>query len=101
MSIGKWVTKIEIGNFLVALSTTGLMALGVIPMSIMLLVILALIFLVIGVIGRYVDGVKDDTERLRKYEEYLNGGNTPTEDSTGVVSNSTRDERVQRKDIGT
>lgn len=70
--ISSWILKIEIGNLLIALSTTGLMALGVFPMSITLLVTLAIILGVMGVIGRYIDSVEDDIERLIKYEEHLN-----------------------------
>ena len=70
-SLSQLLTKIEIGNFLIALSTSGLMALGVVPMSLSLLVALAILFLLIGIVGRYVDAVKDDEQRLEKYEQNL------------------------------
>lgn len=84
-SISFWILKIEIGNFLVAISTTGMMALGILPMSISILITLAILFMIIGVIGRYIDSVEDDIERLIKYEEHLNQNS-----SSGVPdSNST------------
>lgn len=88
-SLSQLLTKIEMGNFLIALSTSGLMALGVVPMSLSLLVALAVLFLLIGIVGRYVDAVKDDEQRLKKYEQHLgkcagNGG----EDSSNRVSDS-------------
>lgn len=96
LSLSKLLTHIEIGNFLVALSTSGLMALGVIPMSLPLLIGLAILFLIIGVIGRYVDAVKDDEQRLMKYEEHLDkhsgaGG----EDSPHDVLDSDRADALQ------
>ncbi len=75
-SYSKIVSRINIGNLLVAVSTTGMMTLGVLPMSITTIVVFAGLFLVLGVIGRYVDSVEDDMERLMKYEEYL--GTTPS-----------------------
>lgn len=89
MSISEYIVGIEIGNFLVALSTTGLMALGVIPMSLTLLVALALLLLVIGVIGRYIDSVRDDAKRLKTYEKYL------TESVTSTVPHPSGDESAQ------
>lgn len=88
-SIKLWLTGLEIGNFLVAISTTGLMALGVIPMSLTLLIVLALLLLVIGVIGRYIDSVRDDAKRLKTYEKYL------TESVTSTVPHPSGDESAQ------
>ena len=65
------LTRIEIGNILIAVSTTGLMALGVIEMSLSLLLLFAFILVILGVIGRYVDSIKDDKERLELYAEHL------------------------------
>lgn len=65
------LTRIEIGNILIAVSTTGLMALGVIEMSLSLLLLFAFILVILGVIGRYVDSIKDDKERLEVYAEHL------------------------------
>ena len=47
------------------------MALGVFPVSLPLLISLAVIFLVLGIIGRYIDAVEDDVERLLKYEKHI------------------------------
>ena len=63
---------IEIGNVLVAISTTGFMAVGILPMSLTTLIILAIILLILGIVGRYMDEVQDDKERLKIYEESLN-----------------------------
>ena len=95
-SLAQWLTKIEIGNFLIALSTSGFMALGIVPMSLSLLVALAVLFLLIGIVGRYVDAVKDDEQRLKKYEQHLgkcagNGG----EDSSNRVSDSSGADALQ------
>ena len=70
-SIRSHIAGLEAGNLCIALSTTGLMALGAIPMSLPLLITLAAVLVVIGVIGRYVDAVEDDVERLLKYEEHI------------------------------
>lgn len=70
-SIRSRFVGLEVGNFCVALSTTGLMAIGVIPMSLPTLIVLALMLLVIGIIGGYIDAVEDDVERLLKYEKYI------------------------------
>lgn len=71
LSIRSHVAHIQIGNFLVSVSTTGLMALGVVPMSLTVLIVLAIFLFLIGVIGRYIDSVEDDVERLLKYEEHI------------------------------
>lgn len=73
-SIRSTIAGIEIGNFLIAISTTGMMSLGIVPMSISMLILLAVLFIVLGVVGRYVDAVEDDVERLLKYEEHLSKG---------------------------
>ena len=98
-SLSQLLTKIEIGNFLIALSTSGLMALGVVPMSLSLLVALAVLFLLIGIAGRYVDAVKDDEQRLKKYEQHL-GKHTGSgcEDSSSRVSDSSGDDALQPKE---
>lgn len=75
-SVKGWLASVEIGNLLASLSTTGLMAIGVVPMSLPLLISLAVLLFVIGVIGRYVDSVEDDIERLIKYEEHLDKSTT-------------------------
>lgn len=95
-SISKLLTRIEIGNFLIAISTTGLMAIGVIPMSLSLLIILAVILLFIGVIGRYVDAVKDDRQRLEKYEQHLDEySRSGCEDSSSHIFDSDRTNALQ------
>lgn len=86
-SVRSRIAGIEAGNLCIAISTTGLMALGAIPMSLSILISLALLFLVLGIIGRYVDAVEDDVERLLKYEEHVRKGvdsgntNPPSPDS--------------------
>ena len=70
-SIRSRIAGLEAGNLCIALSTTGLMALGVIPMSLTALIILATLLMIVGILGRYVDSVEDDVERLLKYEEYI------------------------------
>ena len=92
LSINSWVSHIEIGNLLVSLSTTGLMALGVIPLSFPLLVSLALFLLVVGIVGRYLDSIEDDAERLLVYEKHL------TEGVARVVPDSPGDESIQQQD---
>lgn len=66
-----YLPHIEIGNLLIALSTTGMMALGFIPVSLPVLILLSIILFVIGVVGRYLDGIHDDVERLIIYEKSL------------------------------
>lgn len=70
-SVRSTIAGIEIGNFLIAISTTGMMALGIVPMSLTAIVVLAIVFVVLGIVGRYVDAVEDDVERLLKYEEHI------------------------------
>lgn len=62
---------LEIGNVLVALSTTCLMGVGSLPFSIPVIVFLATILVILGVVGKYIDEVKDDHERMILYEEHL------------------------------
>ena len=87
LSVRSTFAGIEVGNFCVAVSTTGLMALGVVPLSLPVLVCLALALLIVGIVGRYVDAVEDDVERLLKYEEHISKGvdgssaTTPSSDS--------------------
>ena len=69
-SVRSRIVGLQVGNLLASLSITALMALGVIPMSLTALLILAIILFVVGVIGKYIDSVEDDVERLLKYEEY-------------------------------
>ena len=91
-SVRSTIAGIEIGNFLIAISTTGMMALGIIPMSLAALAVLAILFIILGIIGRYVDAVEDDVERLLKYEEHL---------SKSVVSDSvdpSRTDSIQQQD---
>lgn len=76
------IAHIEVGNFLVSLSTTGLMALGVVPMSLNVLIALAILLVIIGVVGRYIDSVQDDMERLKKYEQHL------SQSASGSVPNN-------------
>ena len=70
-SVRSTIARIEVGNFLIAISTTGMMALGAIPMSLTTIIVLAIVFVVLGIVGRYVDAVEDDVERLLKYEERI------------------------------
>ena len=86
-SVRSQVAGIEAGNLCIAVSTTGLMALGAIPMSLPILIGLAMLFLVLGIIGRYVDAVEDDVERLLKYEEHIReGANSSNTDSVSSDS---------------
>lgn len=71
MNVRKLTPSIELGNVLFALSTVGLLALGVIDVSIPVLAISAGIFVVVGFFGKYIDEVEDDRERLEKYEEFI------------------------------
>lgn len=73
-SVRSTIAGIEVGNFLIAISTTGMMALGVVPMSLTTIIVLAILFVVLGIVGRYVDAVEDDVERLLKYEEHIAKG---------------------------
>ena len=98
-SFSQWLAKIEMGNFLIALSTSGLMALGVVPMSLSLLVALAVLFLLIGIVGRYVAAVKDDEQRLKKYEQHLDKHTgSGCEDSSSRVSDSGGVDALQPKE---
>ena len=86
-SVRSTVAGIEIGNFLIAISTTGMMALGIVPMSLTAIVVLAIVFVVLGIIGRYVDAVEDDVERLLKYEEHISKSVVGSSvDSSGIDS---------------
>ena len=71
MNVRKLIPSIELGNVLFALPTVGLLALGVIDVSIPVLAISAGIFVVVGFFGKYIDEVEDDRERLEKYEEFI------------------------------
>lgn len=90
-SVRSTVAGIEIGNFLIAISTTGMMALGIVPMSLTAIVILAIVFVVLGIIGRYVDAVEDDVERLLKYEEHI------SKSVVGCSVDSSRIDSVQQQ----
>ena len=67
------VSTLEIGNLLVAISTTGLVAIGVIDMPIILLVSSAVVLVLLGILGRTIDSIKDDKERLEVYANSLKG----------------------------
>lgn len=71
--VSKFLDKIDIGNLLIALSTTGLFLIGTLslPISITVLAVNAILLVFVGVIGRYIDQIKDDRERLKAYETYL------------------------------
>ena len=89
---------LEIGNVLVSISTTLLMALGSLPLSLPLLISLALVLVVLGIIGRYIDEVSDDNERMILYEEYLKEflrREHADETSSGTNPHSSRNERIQ------
>lgn len=94
-SVRSTIAGVEVGNFLVALSTTGLMALGVIPMSLTALIILAILLMIVGILGRYVDAVEDDVERLLKYEEHIkssvDGANSSPSGLASVQQQSDRE----------
>lgn len=90
-SVRSTIAGIEIGNFLIAISTTGMMALGAIPMSLTTIIVLAIVFVVLGIVGRYVDAVEDDVERLLKYEEHI----TKSVASDGV--DSSRIDSIQQQ----
>lgn len=86
-SVRSTVAGVEVGNFLIALSTTGLMVLGVIPMSLTALIILAILLMIVGILGRYVDAVEDDVERILKYEEHIKSSADRTNPSpSGLAS---------------
>lgn len=63
--------SLEIGNVLIAISFSGLLVLNVLPLSLLPTVILAVLLCLVGIIGKYIDEVEDDKERLSKYEEHL------------------------------
>lgn len=92
LSVRSTIVGVQIGNFLIAISTTGLMALGALPMSLTLLITLAIVFIIVGIFGRYVDAVEDDVERLLKYEQYISkgtdGSNTNTPSPSSVQQQS-------------
>lgn len=90
-SVRSTIAGIEIGNFLIAISTTGMMALGIVPMSLTAIVILAIVFVVLGIVGRYVDAVEDDVERLLKYEEHI------SKSVVGCSVDSSRIDSVQQQ----
>ena len=90
-SVRSTVAGIEIGNFLIAISTTGMMALGIVPMSLIAIVVLAIVFVVLGIVGRYVDAVEDDVERLLKYEEHI------SKSVVGCSVDSSRIDSVQQQ----
>lgn len=66
LSFKLWIIRIEIGNFLIAISSSGLMALGILPVSITTLITLAIILFALGVLGRYIDGVEDNRATDKK-----------------------------------
>ena len=89
---------LEIGNVLVSISTTLLMALGSLPLSLPLLISLALVLVVLGIIGRYIDEVSDDNERMILYEEHLKEflrREHADETSSGTNPNASRNECIQ------
>ena len=89
---------LEIGNVLVSISTTLLMALGSLPLSLPLLISLALVLVVLGIIGRYIDEVSDDNERMILYEEHLKEflrREHADEASSGTNPRASRNERIQ------
>lgn len=88
LSVSSWFAHLEIGNLLVALSTTGLMALGVLPLSFELLIVFAILLFIIGVVGRYLDSVQDDVERLIVYEKHLSEGHRCNDDPDSFSSPS-------------
>lgn len=67
------MSTLEIGNLLVAISTTGLVAIGVIDMPIVLLASSAVVLVLLGIVGRTIDSIKDDKERLEVYANSLKG----------------------------
>ena len=89
-SVRSRIVGLQVGNLFASLSTTGLMALGVIPMSLTALLILAIILFVVGVIGKYIDSVEDDVERLLKYEEHIR------ESADGGDANSSSTDSIQQ-----
>lgn len=91
-SVRSTIVGIEIGNFLIAISTTGMMALGAIPMSLTTIIVLAIVFVVLGIVGRYVDAVEDDVERLLKYEEHI------AKSVAGDGVDSSRIDSIQQQD---
>ena len=67
------VSTLEVGNLLIAISTTGLVAIGVIDMPIILLASSAVVLVLLGIVGRTIDSIKDDKERLEVYANSLKG----------------------------
>ena len=89
---------LEIGNVLVAISTTLLMALGSLPLSLPLLISLAMFLILLGVVGRYIDEVSDDNERLKLYEEHLKEllhGGVAYKDSSSIHIDSSGNDSIQ------
>lgn len=81
------MSTLEIGNLLVAISTTGLVAIGVIDMPIILLASSAVVLVLLGIVGRTTDSIKDDKERLEVYANSLKGGVS----ESAVAGNSCND----------
>ena len=89
---------LEIGNVLVAISTTLLMALGSLPLSLPVLFSLAVFLIVLGIVGKYIDEVGDDNERLKLYEEHLKEllhRGVAYEDSSGSNTHTTGNDSIQ------
>lgn len=89
---------LEIGNVLVAVSTTLLMALGSLPLSLPLLISLAVFLIILGIVGKYIDEVGDDNERLKLYEEHLKEllhRGVAYEDSSGINTHTSSNDSIQ------
>lgn len=74
------------------------MALGSLPLSLPLLISLAFVLVVLGIVGRYIDEVSDDNERMILYEEHLKEflrREYADETSSSTNPHTSRDERIQ------
>ena len=67
----KTIKTVQVGNALTALSFVGFMALGVLEFSLIPFSLFAGLFVILGFLGKYIDEVEDDAERLEKYEQHL------------------------------
>lgn len=63
-------------------------------MSLHVLITLAIILIIAGVVGRYIDAIEDDVERLIKYEEHLH------KNLNGALPDTSSSECLQLEDIG-
>ena len=86
------VSTLEVGNLLIAISTTGLVAIGVIDMPIILLASSAVVLVLLGIVGRTIDSIKDDKERLEVYANSLKGDSSKSAASGDSCNDNSKPE---------